>query len=111
LLLNRIDTPLEFEEKDEKKQSNPHIDLILDSISEVKCDYLHVNNPNARDKLIEIVDQCSLVDPFRELFPDLQRYTWRKKTPFKQARLDFFLSKVSISFNKSLSILSLSFLL
>jgi hypothetical protein len=31
------------------------------------------------------------VDPFRELFPDLQRYTWRKKTPFKQARLDFFL--------------------
>jgi hypothetical protein len=37
LLLNRIDTPLEFEEKDEKKQSNPHIDLILDSISEVKC--------------------------------------------------------------------------
>jgi hypothetical protein len=36
LLLNRIDTPLEFEEKDEKKQSNPHIDLILDSISEVK---------------------------------------------------------------------------
>jgi mannitol/fructose-specific phosphotransferase system IIA component (Ntr-type) len=34
LLLNRIDTPLEFEEKDEKKQSNPHIDIILDSISE-----------------------------------------------------------------------------
>ena len=28
---------MEFEEKDEKKQSNPHIDLILDSISEVKC--------------------------------------------------------------------------
>ena len=59
----------------------PHIDCY---------NYLHVNNPNARDKLIEIVDQCSLVDPFRELFPDLQRYTWRKKTPFKQARLDFF---------------------
>jgi hypothetical protein len=37
LLLNRIDTPLEFEEKDEKKQSNPHIDLILDSISE-RCE-------------------------------------------------------------------------
>ena len=41
--------------------------------------YLHVNNPNARDKLVEIVDQCSLVDPFRELFPDIQRYTWREK--------------------------------
>ena len=51
----------------------PHIDCY---------NYLHVNNPNARDKLIEIVDQCSLVDPFRELFPDLQRYTWRKKDTF-----------------------------
>ena len=43
---------------------------------------LHVNNPNARDKLIEIVDQYSLVDPLTELFPDLQRYTWRKKDTF-----------------------------
>ena len=31
------------------------------------------------------------MDPFRELFPDLQRYTCRKKTPFKQARLYFFI--------------------
>jgi hypothetical protein len=28
LLLNKIDTPLEFEEKDEKKQSNPQNDIL-----------------------------------------------------------------------------------
>ena len=66
---------------------NPHIDYY---------NYLHVNNPNARDKLLEIIDQYCLVDPFRELSPELQRYTWRKKTPFKQARLDFFLFSESL---------------
>ena len=55
------------------------------------CNYLHVNNPNARDKVLEIIDDRCLIDPFRQLYPDLHRYTWRKRTPFKQARLDFFL--------------------
>ena len=32
-----------------------------------------------------------LVDPFREAYPSLRRYTWRKKSPIKQARLDYFL--------------------
>ena len=58
-------------------------DFNLVLCSHIDCyNYLHVNNPNAIDKRIEIVDQCSLVDPFRELFPDLQRYTWRKKDTF-----------------------------
>ena len=30
-------------------------------------------------------------DCFRELHPSLKRYTWRRKNPLKQARLDFFL--------------------
>ena len=55
------------------------------------CNYLHVNNPKARDKVLEIIDDRCLIDPFRQLYPDLHRYTWRKRTPFKQARLDFFL--------------------
>ena len=64
--------------------------------------YLHINNPNARDKLLELIDDRSLVDPYRELFPDLCRYTWRKKSPFKQARLDFFLfSENILSFLKN----------
>ena len=37
------------------------------------------------------MESRSLVDPFRELNPEKRRYTWRKKTPLKQSRLDFFL--------------------
>ena len=61
---------------------NPDIDYF---------NYLHVNNPNAREKVLEIIQERCLIDPFRELYPDLKRFTWRKRTPFKQARLDFFL--------------------
>ena len=31
---------------------------------------LHINNPNARDKLLELIDDRSLADPYREPFPD-----------------------------------------
>jgi hypothetical protein len=41
--------------------------------------YLHVNNPDARDLVLEQIMERSLIDPFRELYPDLQRYTWHKK--------------------------------
>ena len=53
--------------------------------------YKHVNNPKARDKVIDIINIHNMVDPFRENFPRLKRYTWRKKNPLKQARLDYFL--------------------
>jgi hypothetical protein len=36
-----------------------------------------------------MIEIYNLTDPFRELYPDLKRYTWRKRTPLKQARLDF----------------------
>ena len=61
---------------------NPHIDCY---------NYSCINNPKARDKVLHIIEEWSLVDPFRELHPDLRRYTWRKRTPFKQSRLDFYL--------------------
>ena len=44
-----------------------------------------------------MIEIYNLTDPFRELYPDPKRYTWRKRTPLKQARLDFFL--ISQSFN------------
>ena len=33
----------------------------------------------------------NIVDPFRETFPLKKCYTWRKRNPLKQARLDYFL--------------------
>lgn len=54
--------------------------------------YKHVNNPKARQKLVDLIETYNIIDPFRELYPDLKRYTWRRKTPLKQARLDYFLT-------------------
>ena len=31
-----------------------------------------------------------IIDTFRESNPQLKRYTWRRRNPLKQARLDFF---------------------
>ena len=53
--------------------------------------YIHINNPNARNKLIEIIQNKGLIDIFRDLHEDKRKYTWRKRNPIKQARLDFFL--------------------
>jgi hypothetical protein len=44
-----------------------------------------------------MIEIYNLTDPLRELYPDLKRHTWRKRTPLKQTRLDFFL--ISQSFN------------
>lgn len=53
--------------------------------------YKNMNNIKAHKKLEELKISTHLFDPFRELYPTLKRYTWRRKSPIKQARLDFFL--------------------
>lgn len=57
---------------------------------------MHINNPKAREKVLEMVSTHNLLDVFREISPDELRYTWRKPNPFKQARLDFFLISQSL---------------
>ena len=58
--------------------------------------YKNINNPMARSKLLEMMETHGYVDPFRELHENLQRYTWRKKSPLKQSRLDIFLLSGSL---------------
>ena len=53
--------------------------------------YCGINNKKSHEKILEIKENFNLIDPFREANPKLRRYTWRKKTPLKQARLDYFL--------------------
>ena len=60
---------------------------------------MHVNNPKSREKVLELIEERSLIDPYRQLYPDSFRYTWRKKNPFRQARLDFFLFTESMFTN------------
>ena len=53
--------------------------------------FKHLNNPCARNKLLEIIDNHKLKNAFRFLNPLTKRYTWRRKRPSKQARLNYFL--------------------
>ena len=53
--------------------------------------YKTINNKNAREKLLDIINEEHLIDPYRDAHPELKRYTWRRKQPLQQARLDFFL--------------------
>ena len=43
------------------------------------------------------MDDLQIVDYFRVLNPDKKIYTWRKKTPLKQSRLDYILISESLS--------------
>lgn len=54
--------------------------------------YVHINNPRAKECVLTIKEDYNLIDPFRELYEENIRYTWRKTNPLKQARLDFFLN-------------------
>lgn len=58
--------------------------------------YIHINNPRAKEFVLNMKEDYNLVDPFRELNDEMKRYTWRKPTPLKQARLDFFLISESL---------------
>ena len=69
---------------------------------DVDCsNYVSINNPKSRSVLIETINVYSLKDAFRHFHPNTRRYTWRRKNPIKQARLDYFI--VSNAFTDLLS--------
>ena len=55
------------------------------------CNYSNVNNPKAKQALLQIIKDKRLIDIFRHFYPGTKRYTWRRRKPIKQARLDYFL--------------------
>ena len=50
-----------------------------------------INNPWARARLLDMISEHNLKGIFRTLHPSTRRYTWRRRTPIKQSRLDYFL--------------------
>ena len=50
--------------------------LVLD-VEKYCHNYLHVNNPKAREKVLEMISSHNLNDIFREFHPEKTRYTWR----------------------------------
>ena len=53
--------------------------------------YKHINNPRAKTAVENMISELNLTDIWRENNPESRRYTWRRPTPLKQSRLDFFL--------------------
>ena len=53
--------------------------------------YVSINNPKSRNLALQILETYNLTDVFRYMHPDTKRYTWRRKNPIKQARLDYFI--------------------
>ena len=64
--------------------------LVLDP-SKDSHNYKHINNPKARQVVLEMLSKCELKDIFRFCHPEDKRYTWRRKNPLKQGTLDYFL--------------------
>jgi exonuclease III len=58
---------------------------------EMDCfNFVHLNNPNARDKVCNIMSEYNCLDCWRENHLENREYTWFKRNPVKKARLDFF---------------------
>ena len=70
---------------------NLMLDKELDSMN-----YKNLNNPKSRMEVLKMIEILNLKDIFRENNPNLKRFTWRKKNPIKQARLDYFLISESL---------------
>ena len=53
--------------------------------------YVTINNPRSRTILLDIINRLNLADAYRYFHPISKRFTWRRRNPLKQSRLDYFL--------------------
>ena len=58
--------------------------------------YANINNPNAREVVMDMLIELSLIGVWRELEIEKFQHTKRHKNPVKQARLDFSLISESL---------------
>ena len=59
--------------------------------------YLHINNPRAREVVVNLLQDDNFKDPWRIMNEEVRKYIWRRLRPTKkQSRLDFFLVHDSI---------------
>ena len=61
--------------------------------------YCNINNPKEKETAWEFMKIYNLGDVFRELYPELKRFSWRQNNPFKQARHSMILPWFSRIFN------------
>ena len=93
------DDPLFFEQINDSITNSSYdyflicgdFNLVLDPTLDSN-NYKNINNPKARQKILDIISEHDLVDLYRHNNPTTKRYTWRRKNPIKQARLDYFIA-------------------
>ena len=70
--------------------------MILDE--NLDCvNYLHINNPGSRNRVLQLCHDLDLVDVWRIHNPNIRRYTWRQHGSLKQSRSDFFLISAKLN--------------
>ena len=70
--------------------------LVLDPVKDYDNYKKTDHNVKAREKVDELIEDYCLVDIWRELNPEMRRFTWRRVNPLQQSRLDFFLMSENI---------------
>ena len=79
--------------------------LVLNPLMDAR-NYLNLNNPQARQTLLNTIETHNLCDIYRQKHPTIKRYTWRRTKPIKQARLDYFIiSETLVDLVNNISIL------
>ena len=53
--------------------------------------YVNINNPNAREKVLQLMTEYNLIDCWREMNAEQAAYTWTRPNSNKTARLDYVL--------------------
>ena len=53
--------------------------------------YVNINNPKAREKVLNMIIEANMVDVWRELNLEKQQFTWRRKATNQHSRSDYFL--------------------
>ena len=67
------------------------LNLVLDSTKE-SSNYVNINNLQLCSLFKEMLMEHNLTDAFRYLHKDKIRYTWWRKNPIRQARLDYWIT-------------------
>ena len=53
--------------------------------------YVTINNPRSQTILLDIINRLNLADAYQYFHPISKCFTWRRRNPLKQSRLDYFL--------------------
>ena len=59
------------------------------------------SNEKYRNSIITMLENFNLIDAWRILNPGIKRYTWRRKNPLQQSRLDYWMISAHMLYNIS----------